>query len=205
MKSYDRSYFDRWYRSDAAPRGHDELLRSVTLAVAVTEYVLDRPIQSVLDVGCGEGRWFPVLHELRPDAVYLGIDSSEYCVEQFGEKRNIRRGTFEELERHVFEEPFDLVVCVDVLHYLDEAAIGRGLDTFVDLVGGAAMVEVFSETVPVVGDKDGFTARPAAWYRGMFEGAGLVPLGLQMYTHREIAEEMDGLEAPSLLDRPERE
>jgi len=136
----------------------------------------------------------------KPETVYLGIDPSDYCVERFGAKRNIRRGSFGELEQHVFGEPFDLVVCVDMLHYLDEKEIEAGIGALADLVGGAAMIEVFSESIPVEGDQVGFNARPAEWYRRIFEEATLVPLGLQMYTHREIAEEMDGLEAPSLLD-----
>ncbi|HSG49780.1 MAG TPA: class I SAM-dependent methyltransferase [Longimicrobiales bacterium] len=169
MKRYDRAYFDRFYRGPDARLTPESLARNVALAVAVAESVLDRPLESVLDVGCGEGRWQPVLQEMRPEAVYLGIDSSEYAVERFGEERNLLGGSFHELESFAFEEPFDLVICSDVLHYLDKETILMGMDTLVDLVGGVALLEVFT-------------------------GAGLVPVGLQFYVHHEIAEGLDALD-----------
>lgn len=196
MKRYDRDYFDRWYREADVRAGPDTLAREVALAVAVAESVLDRPIESVLDVGCGEARWQPALYELRPDASYLGIDPSAYVVERFGEARNIRQGAFEDIALHVFDEPFDLVVCADVLHYLSKESVLLGLDAFADLVGGAALIEVFTKGDPVEGDREDFHERDAVWYRRAFEGAGLVPIGLQMYVHRETARELDALDLP---------
>ena len=195
MKRYDRAYFDRWYRGPDAPAGKlDALERHVALAVAATESVLGRRLSTVLDVGCGEGRWQPVLHQLRPDTAYLGIDSSEYAVERFGAVRNLRLGSFEELELHDFADPFDLVVCADVLHYLGDEAIERGLDTLVDLVGGVALIEVFTADDEAEGDLEGFHLRPAEWYRQRFREAGLVAIGLQLYAHHEIAEDLEALD-----------
>ena len=102
-KRYDRDYFDRWYRGEDAPKGEDELLRQVALAVSATESVLNRPLASVLDVGCGEGRWQPVLQRVRPGARYLGIDPSGYAVDRFGEERNLMAGSFRELEVFAFD------------------------------------------------------------------------------------------------------
>ena len=53
-KIYDRDYFDRWYR-ERPVLSRQRLARKVALAVATAEYHLERPIRSVLDVGCGEG------------------------------------------------------------------------------------------------------------------------------------------------------
>lgn len=196
MKRYDQAYFDRWYRGPERPSDLPTLTRNVALAVAAAESVLDRPIQTVLDVGCGEGRWQPVLQRLRPDAAYLGIDASEYAIERFGEERNLRHGTFDRLHLHDFDEPFDLVVCADVLHYLDDRTILLGLDALVDLVGGVALLEVFTRDDPVEGDRDGFLLRDPLWYRRAFVGAGLVPLGLQLWVHHEIADDLDAMDLP---------
>lgn len=194
-KSYDRDYFDRWYRGAGAPVGSKATLRrNVGLAVAAAESILDRPIRSVLDVGCGEGRWQPELRRLRPRASYLGIDSSEYAVERYGTHRNLRLGSFQDLHLHVFDSPFDLVVCSDVLHYLSDAEILAGLDALADFVGGVALIEAFTADDDIEGDEVGFHRRPAAWYRRAFEGAGLVPVGLQLYVHQEIAEDLDALD-----------
>ena len=77
MKAYDRAYFDRWYRHPTdAVSSRESLERKIRLAVSVTEYVIGRPIRSVLDVGCGEAPWFPVLRRLRRDVRYTGIDAS---------------------------------------------------------------------------------------------------------------------------------
>ena len=55
-KQYDAAYFRRWYRGPpATPRA--ELARKVAMAVAIAEFYLQRPIRSVLDVGCGEAAW----------------------------------------------------------------------------------------------------------------------------------------------------
>jgi SAM-dependent methyltransferase len=169
----------------------------VALAVAVTESILDRPLENVLDVGCGEGRWQPVLARLRPEAVYLGLDPSEYAVRRFGPERNILRGSFGELSRYAFDDPFDLVVCADVLHYLSDEEILAGSDTLADLVGGVAVVEVFTGDDPVLGDRDGFRSRAPAWYRRVFKSAGLVAVGLQHYVHRETAELLDAMDRPA--------
>ncbi|UCC26669.1 MAG: class I SAM-dependent methyltransferase [Gemmatimonadales bacterium] len=197
MKRYDRTYFDRWYRGEEPPKGEAELRRQVALAVAATESVLDRPLKSVLDVGCGEGRWQPILHEIRPEASYLGIDPSGYAVERFGASRNLLHGSLDDLESFAFEEPFDLVVCADVMHYMGKEAVLRAMDIVADLVGGVALLEVFTSEDPVEGDREDFHLREPAWYWRVFAGAGLVPIGLQMYVHREIAESMDSMDLPT--------
>lgn len=194
MKTYDRAYFDRWYRGPEAPRGETELRRSVHMAVAVTESILNRDVRSVLDVGAGEGRWQPVLQELRPDAAYLGIEPSSYAVERFGQVRNLREGTLEELHLHAFDDPFDLVVCADVLHYLSRAQVLAGIGELADLVGGAAFLEVFTAEDPALGDRKGFRRRPAAWYRTAFHEAGLRPVGMQIWIHHDLANDLDAME-----------
>jgi SAM-dependent methyltransferase len=197
-KRYDRDYFDVWYRGPGQSVGSRAALeRNVALAVGVAESVLARPLRSVLDVGCGEGRWQPVLHRLRPKASYLGIDSSEYAVERYGKRRNLRLGTFEELDLHVFDQPFDLVLCSDVLHYLTPEQIRRGLPALVERMGGPALLEVFTSADEIEGDDVEFFRRSPDWYLQLFGSAGLRPLGLQMYVPDEVAEVLDALDLPA--------
>ena len=120
IKSYDRAYFDRWYR-DPIDRvaTTDSLRRKVRMAVSIAEFLLGRRIRTVLDIGCGEAPWFPVLRSLRKDVRYIGIESSEYALEQYGRARNIRRGSLAELGSMRLPRLIDLVVCADVLQYVE--------------------------------------------------------------------------------------
>ncbi len=149
--------------------------RKVALAVATAEYFLRRPIESVLDVGCGEGAWYPHLRAMRRQARYKGIDSSDYVVERFGTSRNILEGTFDDLRR--VRAAFDLVVCADVLHYIGERELRRGLPHLERLTEGIAFIEVLTAEDDIVGDIEGLIRRPEAWYRKRFAHAGFMQAG----------------------------
>jgi SAM-dependent methyltransferase len=176
-KLYDRQYFEKWYRN---PRTRVstalEVRRKVSVALSMTEYFLRRTIRSVLDVGCGEGVWREHLRELRPRVTYLGLDPSEYVVERFGRLRNLRQATFGEL-KSLRLRGFDLVVCSDVLHYVDEREIRPGVAEIARLTDGVAYLEVLTREDDIIGDLDGLIRRPAKWYRDVFANAGLTSIG----------------------------
>src|SRR5215217_5380674 len=164
-KSYDRSYFDHFYRH---PRERvitsDGLERKVRMAVSITEYQLGRRIRSVLDIGCGEAPWFPVLRRMRRDVRYIGVDSSDYVLERFGKARNIRRGTLGELGAMRLPRDVDLIVCADVLQYVDTRDAERGLRTIRALLGGVAYIEAFTTEDGMDGDEADWHERSAAEY-----------------------------------------
>src|SRR5690606_33978690 len=93
QKQYYRAYFDRWYRGGGIG-GAQRLARKVALAVATAEYWLQRPVRSVLDIGCGEGAWRAPLLKLRPKLQYIGFDSSQYAVRRHGARRNLHLARF---------------------------------------------------------------------------------------------------------------
>lgn len=192
-KRYDRHYFDTWYRQRNinAPA---TLRRKVALAVAASEYHLGRPIRSVLDIGCGEGAWRAPLLRLRPAACYLGLDSSRYAIERYGRARNLRLAAFGDLAEQRFDAPFDLLVCADVLHYLDDDEVRRGLSGFADLCGGLAFIEVYCVEDDVEGDMHGFRGRTAHWYRRTFADAGLTACGNHCYLVPAITASATALE-----------
>lgn len=175
-KQYDRDYFDKWYRS-RSHRVHDvaEVRRKVALAVTTAEYFLRRPIESVLDIGCGEGAWFKHLRALRPRAHYTGIEASDYAVQRFGAERNIRKGTFGDLRS--VQSAFDLVVCSDVLHYIEERELDRGLPELARITEGLAFIEVLTSEDDIVGDLEGLIRRKPSWYRRKFKHVGFTQAG----------------------------
>jgi SAM-dependent methyltransferase len=184
-KSYDRAYFDRWYRDPRQAVIHrDVLARRVQLALSAAEYILEHPVGSVLDVGCGEAPWRALIHMARPRIRYVGVDSSEYAVRRFGKRRNIVLGRFGDLGRLKLGGPFDLIVCSDVLHYVPTPEARRGLRAIGRLLGGLAFIEFFTKEDDTIGDDEGFIPRAELTYRNLFREAGLVHLGLHCYATR---------------------
>lgn len=175
-KHYDRAYFDQWYRQRGIG-GARRLARKVALAVATAEYHLERPIRSVLDIGCGEGVWRAPLRRLRPDVRYLGFDSSDYAIERYGRSRNLRLAAFGDFGQLRPCAPVDLLVCSDVLHYLSTRELDRGLPGLAALCGGVAFLETFTREDRAVGDEDQFQQRPASFYRKRLGDLGFVHLG----------------------------
>lgn len=172
-KQYDKAYFERWYHNRATRVNSEaEVSRKVSMAVTVAEYFLRRRLRTVLDVGCGEGAWRAHLRKLRPRIEYLGLDSSDYVVEQYGRERNIRKATFGALPQQRLGV-YDLVVCSDVMHYVRDAELHAGVQTIAEVTDGLAFLEVLTKEDDVQGDLDSFIKRPAMFYRRLFRSTGM--------------------------------
>ena len=192
---FGKAYFDRWYRN---PRRRvldsDEIRRRATLVVAVAEYILERPVRSALDVGCGEGNWRASLRRLRPRMRYVGVDPSDYVVRKFGRKRNIRAGSAESLHRLGLRGPFDIVIASGVLNFLALDDLRGALRSMARLVEGVAFLELFTASDDVVGDTRGWHPRSAAQYQRMLRTAGFVACGPHCYVTRQRAASLAALE-----------
>ena len=192
-KHYDQAYFQRWYRRGdigGAPR----LARKVALAVACAEYYLERPIRSVLDIGCGEGAWRAPLLKLRPQLRYLGFDNSEFAIARHGRRRNLHHARFGDFALLRPCPPVDLLVCADVLHYLPSRELLRGLRGLAELCGGVGFLETFTAEDEFEGDHEGFQARSGAWYRKRLGAAGLAPVGSHCWLGPALAGHAAALE-----------
>jgi SAM-dependent methyltransferase len=184
-KQYDVKYFDHWYRREgfgSRPR----LERKVHFAVAAAEYLLERPVRNVLDVGCGEGPWRGALRRLRPRIDYVGVDPSEYAVERFGRSRNIRLGSFGGLADLELPGPFDLVVCADVVLYVSDRDLRRGLTTIAEQLRGVAYLEIYTANDAIEGDLSLFHRRRPSTYNRALEAAGLMRVGPHLYAGAEL-------------------
>lgn len=186
MKRFDRSYFDKWYRSSTHKIGtRADLARQVHLAVSAAEYMLTRPIRSVLDVGAGEGRWQPLVRELRPSAKYVGVDPSEYAIKRFGKRRNLYLGTIDDLETLFPDQTFDLVVCCSVLNYLPREQFIHALHQLAQRTHGVAFLEIFSKEDEVEGDTNEWYTETAAENRRLLKRAGFIPCGMHCYITKQ--------------------
>jgi SAM-dependent methyltransferase len=172
-------------------KSNAELEREVEFVLHATEHILGRPIRSVLDVGCGEGNWYPLLMTRRPTLRYTGVDPSEYAVRRWGKRRNIHLGSVDSIG---VDGPFDLIVCCGVLNYLDSLTLTRGLREIADRLGGVAYLEIYTASDAVTGDTRGAKRRASSWYRERLRRAGLTACGMHLYVGRAMADQLATLE-----------
>lgn len=185
---YDQAYFDKWYRHPKhRVKSPLDIRRQLSFVVAATEYILERPVTKVLDVGAGEGNWGQALKVLRPRAKYYGVDPSEYAVERFGKARNIRRGGFGDLAELRLPDDFDLVLCCGVMNYVPPAELATGLRWLTTACVGVAYFEIFTAADDAVGDFTRSAARAPRTWRALFKRTGWTPLGMHLYLRSDMA------------------
>jgi len=185
---YDREYFDKWYRNpDTRVKSVAGIQRKASLTLSIAEYYLERPVKNVLDVGCGEGNWSPVLSKLRPKLRYTGVDSSRYAVERYEKKRGIRLGSFAALEDCGLENSYDLIICSDTLFYLPLEELKKGLAFLAPRTGGVAFLELYTNKDSVVGDFPKKGLKSADFYGSLLTKYGFLSVGSHCYLGPEIA------------------
>lgn len=185
---YDKSYFDKWYRHPKhRVKSPLDIERQLRFVVAATEYLYERPVRKVLDVGAGEGNWSLALKKIRPGAKYYGVDASEYAVQRFGRKRNIRLGTFGDIGTLGLNDDFDLILCCGVLNYIAPRELATGLRALAALTVGTAYFEIFTAADDATGDFSRESSYTPAWWRGRLRRAGWSPLGMHLYIPTPLA------------------
>jgi SAM-dependent methyltransferase len=108
---FDQAYYQRFYFDPrTAVTSRAEMRARARLIGAFTAHV-GLPVRRMLDAGCGTGLLRAPLRRALPKAAYVGLESSEYLCRRYG----WQHGT---LQDFCAKEPFDLVVCYDVLQYL---------------------------------------------------------------------------------------
>jgi SAM-dependent methyltransferase len=132
---FDEEYYRRFYeRPETRASGPDEFRRLSQFVFGYVEY-LEIPIREVLDLGCGLGRWKAAVAARYPEANYTGVDPSPYLVERFGWVRGTADG-FRSRRK------YDLIICQDVLPYLDRRGIKDALANIARLTRGAAYIQI---------------------------------------------------------------
>jgi SAM-dependent methyltransferase len=171
---FEREYYRRFYfdpRTAVATRA--EMRARARLIAAATEYA-GLPVRRILDAGCGIGLLGRELRRLLPRAHYTGLEVSEYLCRRYG----WRRGRIEDLRA----PPFDLVICYDVLQYLDGRSAERALTSLARLCRGilyfsALTREDFERNCDRERTDADVHLRSARWYRtrlkSRFREAGL--------------------------------
>jgi SAM-dependent methyltransferase len=170
------------------------MVRIVRFVLFTAEHILERPVRSVLDVGAGEGNWYPLLKRLRPAVRYRGIDPSAYAVARYGASRHLSQGSVTDLQGAGARGTYDLVIASGMLNYLSATDFRTGLSEIARHTGGVAYLEVFAKQDAFTGDTDSMPLRPAHWYRNQFAEAGFTSCGLHLYVPAPVARRLARLE-----------
>ena len=131
---FDEAYYQRYYfdkKTSVVDASHTERLGD--FVCSYLKY-LRVPVKRVLDVGCGIGLWRGIVAKHYPDAIYQGVEFSEYLCGRFGWQRG-------SVVDYASSEPFDLVICQAVLSYLSPPDLKLALHNLGRLCRGALYVE----------------------------------------------------------------
>lgn len=160
---FDAGFYHRYYRDPAtrvATRAEQQCLAD--FICAFTAYLGFR-VARVLDAGCGLGHMRQSIRRFYPRATYVGLEVSDYLARRHG-------WVCEGLEDYRPKAPFDLVICHDVLQYLDDRAAARAMANLGRISRGALYFsaltrEDWRSTADRSRSDSGVHLRPASWYR----------------------------------------
>ena len=138
-------------------RARARLIAAILIEVSV-------PVRSILDAGCGLGLLRKPFAEALPRARYRGLEVSEYLCARYGWTRG-------SVVDYAPRRPSDLVICYDVLQYLNDRDAARAIANLARLTRGAVYVSALTrEDWRANCDRkrtDGAVhLRAGAWYRG---------------------------------------
>lgn len=178
---FDRGYFQRYYERRATRVANlEDSVNACRFIVAYANY-LELPLRSVLDVGAGTGRFMRPLKKLCRGVRYVGIDLSEYACRQYG----WRRESILDLQRG----RYDLVLCHDVLQYLDRDDAKLGIERLAQRCRGllyfsALTREDWASNCDQSRTDRNVHLRSTRWYRREL-GRSFRNLGGGIFVHRD--------------------
>lgn len=181
-KVFDQAYYERFYRNPGT--------RAVTPAAAarqaqfIAAYLrhLDISVKRILDIGCGTGLALRALQRAIPRAHCTGVEFSAYLCKRYGWEHGSVvdwHGT----------APYDLVICNDVLTYLDDTNCARALRNLGDLTCGALFLGVLTREDEGAYDPERTDPlqhrRALRWYRNRL-ARNFVNVGGGLYLRRPL-------------------
>ncbi len=201
LLSFDSAFYQRYYvdpRTRVASRA--DAIRLGRFICGYTAY-LGFTVKRVLDAGCGLGHLLKPVREFFPRAEYVGLETSEYLCRRHGWLR-------ESVADYAPRQPFDLVLCHDVLQYLPDREATRSLANLARLSRGALYFSVLTaEDWRRNADRSktdsGVHLRPAAWYKSRLL-RGFRPLGGGLMVRRRFDPLLWELERPWTAEKPAR-
>jgi SAM-dependent methyltransferase len=120
---FGAAYFRKFYLASATRVVSAAEMRTRARLIAAILAQAAIPVRSVLDAGCGIGLLRKPFTKLWPGVRYTGLDASEYLCTRYG-------WILGSVVDYAPRAPSDLVVCYDVLQYLDDRSAARAIANF---------------------------------------------------------------------------
>jgi len=163
QERFNKDYYERYYFNRATRVATPSYYQRLASFLAAYSAYLDLSVVRILDLGCGVGGLKAPLKQEFKKAKYSGVEHSRHACEKYGWEHGCA-SSFSALES------FDLVICHDVLQYLDADRADRALENFGQLTQKILYFSVLTKedwrdhVDQHLTDDDVFL-RPASWYR----------------------------------------
>ena len=162
-RAFDKTYYDRFYRNPKTRAADARTAARRAAFIAAYLKHLEIPVKRILDVGCGLGHTLNYLGEAYPRARLTGVEYSDYLCSKYG----WTQGSAVDYQSRW---PFDLVICNDVLAYLDDQTAAAAINNLSTLTRSALFFGVLTrEDWEALADQDrtdpSQQLRSTRWYR----------------------------------------
>jgi len=135
---FDEAYYQRFYVDPRTRAMGPKAFTRLGNFVCSTLRYLEQPVRRVLDLGCGMGYWRNVIGSHYPRASYTGVEVSDYLCGKFGWQKG-------SVVDYRSRWPFDLVICSDVLQYLNEVDARAAITNLAELCRGVMYFGALTE------------------------------------------------------------
>ncbi len=191
--AFDSAYFRKYYfNSSTRVTSAAEMQARAQLIAAILHHA-GVTVRSILDLGCGIGLLQKPFARKFPRARYVGVESSDYLCARY---KWIKGSVTDFASR----APSDLVICYDVLQYLDDRDAARAIVNFAKLARAALYVsaltrEDWRDNCDRTRTDRAVHLRPGDWYRRRLQQR-FNYLGLGVWLSKDVTAILWDMERP---------
>jgi trans-aconitate methyltransferase len=131
------AYFKKFYLNAATRVVTPGEMRVRARLIAAILAQTGIPVRSIIDAGCGIGLLRKPFKEVLPRARYLGLEASGYLCARYGWTKG-------SVVDYSPQKPGDLVVCYDVLQYLEDRDAARAVANLARLTRAALYISALT-------------------------------------------------------------
>jgi trans-aconitate methyltransferase len=134
---FDSAYFRKYYFDVATRVTTAAQMRGRARLIAAVLHHAGIPVRGILDAGCGTGLLRTAFAAAIPRARYQGLEASDFLCSRYG----WTKGSVVDFAPRRASE---LVICYDVLQYLDDRAAARAIANLAKLTSAAVYVSALT-------------------------------------------------------------